>query len=137
MKHHYIFVALTAVALLVNASLCCAVESRTIALQHAISETKASPKKENSNLAAKRKAHANIKLVNINGATREELKTLPGIGNAEADKIIAGRPYASKAHLVTQNVVQRGVYENFKKRIIAKQPYRDGAKNAALYNKRS
>lgn len=137
MKHRSIFVALTAVALLANTGLCRAVESGTLAFQHAIGEAKVSPENGNSHLAAKRKAHANIRLVNINGATREELKTLPGIGNAEADKIIAGRPYASKAHLVTQNIVPRGVYEKFKKRIIARQPYRDGAKNAALYRKKS
>ena len=34
-----------------------------------------------------------IKLVDINSASRKELKTLPGIGDAEADKIIAARPY--------------------------------------------
>lgn len=72
----------------------------------------------------------------MQGATREQLKKLPGIGNAEADKIIAGRPYATKAHLVTQNIIARGVYENIKKLIIAKQPYKDGAKNAALYKKK-
>jgi len=93
-----------------------------------------SPKIAKSDIGAKRKAHANIKLVNINGATREQLKKLPGIGDADADKIIADRPYGSKADLVTHHVIDIKVYENLKKLIIARQPYKDGAKNAALYN---
>jgi len=37
-------------------------------------------------------------------ANREQLKTLPGIGDAEAGRIIAGRPYDSKADLVGRKV---------------------------------
>jgi competence protein ComEA len=73
------------------------------------------------------------KQVDINSASAKELKTLPGIGDAEAAKIIAGRPYGSKAHLVTRNIIDDGQYQSIKGRIIAKQPYKDGAKNAALY----
>jgi len=62
------------------------------------------------------------KLVDINSASRAELKTLPGIGDAEADRIIKGRPYLSKAELVTRNVMPEGVYVSLKKQIIAKQP---------------
>jgi len=54
-------------------------------------------------------------------AGKAELKTLPGIGDAEADKIIAGRPYLSKANLVTHHILARGVYENLKTLVIARQ----------------
>ena len=60
-------------------------------------------------------------LVDINGATKEELKKLPGVTDTYADKIIAGRPYLTKAHLVTHNVLPAGLYESIKKRIVAKQ----------------
>jgi DNA uptake protein ComE-like DNA-binding protein len=60
-------------------------------------------------------------LVDINSAGKAELKKLPGIGDSEADKIIAGRPYGSKAFLVTRKIIPAGVYEQIKARIIARQ----------------
>ena len=136
MKTYFISASLAAAALLLNASLCFgfADENAAVTPLQNSGKIKMSPGTGQGNVAAKHKARKNIKLVNINGATREELKKLPGIGNTEADKIIAGRPYASKADLVTHNIITRAVYEPVKKLIIAKQPYKDGAKNAAIYN---
>lgn len=53
-------------------------------------------------------------LVDINHASRETLKTLPGIGDAEADRIIAARPYKTKAELVTRKVLPEGVFVTLK-----------------------
>lgn len=64
---------------------------------------------------------APAKLVDINSASRKELKTLPGIGDAEAEKIIANRPYLSKTELVGKNVLPVGPYLSLKNKIIAKQ----------------
>jgi DNA uptake protein ComE-like DNA-binding protein len=61
------------------------------------------------------------KPIDINSASRAQLKTLPGIGDAEADKIIAARPYLSKADLASRNVIPTGTYLSLKNRIIAKQ----------------
>jgi competence protein ComEA len=71
--------------------------------------------------APAKKASAPIKLVDINAASRKELKTLPGIGDAEADRIIAGRPYLSKAELVAKNVLLMGPYLSVKDRVVALQ----------------
>ena len=60
---------------------------------------------------AKKGPAPQVVLVDINSASREELKKLPGIGDAQADKIIAGRPYLSKAHLQTRNIVSPLVYQ--------------------------
>jgi len=57
------------------------------------------------------------KQIDINSASREQLKTLPGIGDAEARKIIAGRPYVSKGELVTKNVLPEGLYISIRYRI--------------------
>jgi len=62
-----------------------------------------------------------VKLVDINSASKAELKSLPGIDDARAARIIAGRPYGSKAFLVERKIIPIGVYEQIKKQIIAKQ----------------
>lgn len=71
--------------------------------------------------AAKAKAAAAIKPVDLNSASKDELKKLPGINEATADKIIAARPFLTKAQLVTRNLVPPMVYETLKQHVIAKQ----------------
>lgn len=46
--------------------------------------------------------------------------TLPAIGEMEASKIIAGRPYNSKADIVTHGQLSGGVYQIIKPRIVVK-----------------
>lgn len=59
--------------------------------------------------------------VDINHATVKELKTIPGIGDAYAAKIIKGRPYANKSQLVSRNILNAQLYETIQGMIIAKQ----------------
>ena len=61
---------------------------------------------------------ANAKLVDINKASRSELKTLPGIGDAEAAKIIGARPYMTKTDLVTKNVLTLQAYDALRSGIV-------------------
>lgn len=60
-------------------------------------------------------------LIDINSATRAELMTLPGIGEARADAIIRGRPYRGKDELPRKNIIPQTVYDNIQARIIARQ----------------
>ena len=64
---------------------------------------------------------ASVAPIDINSASRAQLKTLPGIGDGEAERIVAGRPYLSKADLASKHVIPTGVYLSLKNRVIAKQ----------------
>ena len=59
--------------------------------------------------------------VDINSASKAQLMKIPGVSDAMADKIIAGRPYLSKAHLVTHNIISGVQYAQIKDLIIARQ----------------
>ena len=61
-------------------------------------------------------------LMDINTATAAQLMTLPGIGNAYAKRIIAGRPYTAKNQLVTRGIIPQTTYNKIAAQIIAKKP---------------
>jgi len=131
MKSSIVKTALIAITLLLSVGLSFAAENKP--------ETAGATKAKASATSVKPKqgaAAAKVKLVDINSATSAELKKLPGIGDAEAAKISAGRPYGSKAWLVTNNILSEAKYSAIKQLVIAKQPYKDAAKNAALYKKK-
>jgi competence protein ComEA len=102
--------ALAAALLLGPGAAAAAGETNAAPAQAPASATKASP-------PAKKP-----KPIDVNTATAAQLKTIPGIGNAEAEKIIKNLPYLTRSHLVTKEVLSYDDYMAIKDKIVAIPP---------------
>ena len=71
--------------------------------------------------AAQAASQQKADLIDINTATADQLKAIPGIGDAYSAKIIKGRPYKAKNELVQKKILPQAVYNKVKDAIIAKQ----------------
>lgn len=127
MSYHILKNATLALAIVLSATLCLGADKKSdppatpSSAARSAQATASSPKSAASKAKAKAAPVAAAKLVDINSANKAALMKLPGINDADADKIIAGRPYLTKTRLVTKNVIPMSTYQDIRQLIIAKQ----------------
>ena len=74
-----------------------------------------------SSSAGKSTSGKSSTLLDINSATKDQLATLPGIGDTYSQKIIDGRPYHAKTDLVKRKVIPQATYDQISTMIIARR----------------
>ena len=124
MKRTISFISLGALALALTASLALSQGSTPAAGTPAANPpAKAAPpaKAEAPAKATMKTARTKMEMVDINSASKEDLMKLTGVGDAIADKIIAGRPFKTKAELVSKGIVSKGVYSKIRGHVVAKK----------------
>jgi DNA uptake protein ComE-like DNA-binding protein len=59
-------------------------------------------------------------LLDLNAASVDELKQLPGIGDAQAQKIVQSRPFKRNDELITKKILSVAAYDKIKEHLATK-----------------
>ena len=99
----------------------CTQQQKTQDLKEATAQTTAEVKRDAKAVAAGiREGWNRDKPLDLNTATKEQLLSLPGVTSAEADRIIARRPYAEPGDLVTRHILPKAQYDKIADRLAVK-----------------
>jgi competence protein ComEA len=91
-------------------------------LKEKTAETTANAKRDAKAIAQGiREGWSRDKPLDLNSASKEQLASLPGVSSAEADRVIAGRPYNDPSDLVTRRIMSKTEYDRISDRLTAKK----------------
>jgi len=60
--------------------------------------------------------------IDVNTASLARLKALPGVGEAEARRIIAHRPYLTKEAMVSSGAITQGTFVAIRRHVLVNPP---------------
>ena len=118
MQHRWISIPVACALLLGSSFVTAADETKPAAKPATAQPAKPQPK---ASAPAKKP-----KPVDINSASAEQLKAVPGVDDARAERIVQNRPYPTRAYLVTKGVYGQEEYYKVKDYFVAAPP--DGNK---------
>ena len=75
--------------------------------------------KKNADTSAADTSSKTSSKLDLNTATKDQLMSLPGITDADAQKIIDGRPYRAKNQLLSKGIISKDEYAKIKGQIVA------------------
>ena len=100
----------------------CTPQQNTQNLKEETAQTTAAVKRDAKAVAAGiREGWNRDKPLDLNSATKEQLLSLPGVTTAEADRVIAKRPYAEPGELVTRRILPKAEYDKIADRLTVKR----------------
>jgi len=110
--------AISLVAVLVS----CNQRQRPEDLQEKTAQATAEVKRDAKAVAAGiREGWSRDRPLNLNTATKDEFLRLPGVSEAEADKVIEARPFNAPHELVTRRIMTKSEYDKIADRITVKR----------------
>ena len=108
--------------LLLTALAGCAQPQNTQDLKEKTAQATADVKRDAEAVAAGvREGWSRDKALDLNTATKEQLLNLPGLTAAEAERVIAGRPYNEPGEVVTRRIMSKTEYDKIADRVTAKK----------------
>src|SRR5689334_3217755 len=61
------------------------------------------------------------KPLDLNSASKDQLMSLPGMSPADADRVIAARPFAAAVDLVNRHILSKAEYDRISDRVVTKK----------------
>ena len=112
----------TGFALILTGCFSCSVKQNPQQLKEKTAQTTAALKSDAKAVAAGvREGWSRDKPLDVNHASKAQLKSLPGVSAATADRIIANRPYAKPDELLSRGVLSKAEYNRIADQLTAKK----------------